>query len=89
MNPWPGAFTFLPDGGDARKVKIFDASPNPDSSGPPGQVLYASAHGILVGCGSGSVLLREIQMEGGRRMAAGDFLRGRPAPPGTILPVRP
>jgi len=87
MNPWPGAFALLPDseGGTPRKVKFFSAAQNPRHSGPPGQVLRADARGILAGCGSGSLLLCEIQMEGKRRMPVRDFLAGRPVPPGTIL----
>ena len=37
MNPWPGAFTMLPDrDGAPRKVKVFEAAQNPRHSGPPG-----------------------------------------------------
>ena len=86
MNPWPGAFALLPDrDGTPRKVKIFAAADNPHRSGEPGRVLSASARGILVGCGAGSVLLREVQMEGKRRMPVRDFLAGRAVLPGTML----
>jgi len=86
MNPWPGAFTLLQDrAGVPRKLKIFEAAQNPRHSGPPGQVLSAGARGILVGCGSGSLLLREVQAEGKRRMPVRDFLSGHPVPSGTIL----
>jgi len=86
MNPWPGAFTLLPErDGALRKIKVFTAAQNPRHSGPPGQVLRAGARGILVGCGSGSLLLREIQVEGKRRMSARDFLIGRPILLGTPL----
>ena len=86
MNPWPGAFTILPDrDGRPRKVKIFSAALNPRRSGQPGQVLRSDGRGILAGCGSGAMLLCELQMEGSRRMPARDFLAGRPLPPGTIL----
>ena len=86
MNPWPGAFTILtlpPD--PPRKLKVFEAAQNPRRSGPVGQVLEATPRGLLVGCGSGSLLLREVQLEGKRRMAIRDFLIGRPIPPGTIF----
>ena len=86
MNPWPGAFTSLPDKDRTpRKLKIFAAALNPRRSGPPGQVLQAGARGLLVGCRTGSLLLREIQMEGKRRMPVPSFLIGRPIPPGTTL----
>ena len=82
LNPWPGAFTLLPDG---RKLKIHTAALNPRRSGPAGHVLRSNGRGILVGCGTGSVLLREVQMEGKRRMAARDFLAGHPLAPGAVL----
>jgi methionyl-tRNA formyltransferase len=79
MNPWPGAFTMLPErDGAARKLKVFVAAENRRRSGVPGRVIRADRRGILVGCGGGSVLLRDVQMEGKRRMAARDFLIGRP-----------
>jgi methionyl-tRNA formyltransferase len=78
MNPWPGAFTFLPDReGIPRKMKVFQAAQNARLSGPAGQVLRAGSRGILVGCGAGSLLLREVQLEGKRRMPAREFLSGR------------
>jgi methionyl-tRNA formyltransferase len=90
LDPWPGAFTFLPDReGIPRKLKIFEAARAPRRSGPPGQVLSAGARGILVGCGAGSLLLREVQLEGKRRMAARDFLIGRPVAGGAMLGGRP
>ena len=88
MNPWPGAFTRLPaKAGAAQKLKVFEAALNKRRGGLPGEVLRAEARGILVGCGSGSVLLREVQMEGKRRMRAGEFLLGRQIAAGAILGV--
>jgi methionyl-tRNA formyltransferase len=89
FDPWPGAFTLVPDReGIPRKLKVFEAAKNPRRSGPPGQVLSATGRGILVGCGTGSLLLREVQMEGKRRMSAREFLVGRPVAAGAILGER-
>jgi methionyl-tRNA formyltransferase len=86
LDPWPGAFTLLPDrDGIPHKLKIFEAAQNNRHSGPAGHVLSAGGRGILVGCGSGSLLLREVQMEGKRRMRVRDFLIGRHVTLGTIL----
>jgi methionyl-tRNA formyltransferase len=82
MNPWPGAFTWLPD---ARKLKIHSATPEPLRNGTPGQIAQADSHGILVGCGAGSLLLREAQVEGKRRMTAQDLINGRLIAPGALL----
>ena len=42
-------------------------------------MLRADKHGLLVGCGNGSLLLREIQLEGKRRMSVREFLLGHPS----------
>jgi methionyl-tRNA formyltransferase len=82
MNPWPGAFTWLPG---ARKLKIHAALPEPLGAGLPGHVARADGQGILVGCGAGSLLLQEVQVEGKRRMAAQSLVNGRQIAPGAIL----
>jgi len=89
-NPWPGAFTFLPDkDGSPLKLKVFEAGILPLHSGPPGQVLGADNLGIIVSGGAGAILLREIQLEGKRRMPVRDFLIGRSIAPGTTLGISP
>ncbi len=78
MNPWPAASTTLPDG---RRLKVFSAichQRNLPADAAPGTLLRADARGLLVAAGQGALLLREVQPEGKRRMAAGDFLRGNP-----------
>jgi methionyl-tRNA formyltransferase len=86
MNPWPAAFTTLPGpDGLPRKLKIFGAILSRKSSGTPGEVLHTDKHGILVASGGGGLLLRDVQMEGKKRMSARDFLLGHPVPPGTLL----
>ena len=86
MNPWPAAWTLLrgPDG-VPKKLKIFSAIQCRKTSGSPGEVLDAGTRGILVAAGEGAMLLREVQLEGKRRMPARDFLLGNPVPAGTIL----
>ena len=44
----------------------------------PGRVLAADpSDGVLVSCGEGAVLLREVQPSGSRRMTAADWINGR------------
>ena len=88
MNPWPAASTSLP-GKDGRpqKLKIFTVIPHRKCSGSPGEVLRANKNGILVAAGTGGILLREVQLEGKKRMSARDFLAGNPITPGTILGI--
>lgn len=85
MNPWPASHTTLPGGQGPRKLKVFSAIVCLKSSGAPGEVLQADRHGLLVGCGRGAVRLREIQLEGKRRMTVREFLPGHPIGCRTIL----
>ncbi len=50
--------------------------------GAPGEVLDDA---LLIACGEGAIRLLEVQREGRGPLAAGDFLRGRPVPAGTLL----
>ena len=86
MNPWPGAFSWLRHLDDAaRKLKVYNALPVHRMSGRIGVVERVGRRGIAVGCGVGGLLLKEVQIEGKRRLAAAEFLRGFPLPPGTSL----
>ena len=87
MNPWPGAFTWLPLSGEIKKLKVFSVIPSRRSSGETlsGTVLHVEPRGILVSAGSLSVWLTEVQLEGKRRMRASEFLRGNPLKPGIVL----
>ncbi|MGD9897221.1 MAG: methionyl-tRNA formyltransferase [Candidatus Methylacidiphilaceae bacterium] len=77
MNPWPIAYTWLRDGGEARLLKIFGSIVSIRASGRPGEILRIDSHGILVAAGgAGGLLLRDVQLEGKRRMAAAEFARG-------------
>jgi methionyl-tRNA formyltransferase len=86
MNPWPGAFTSVQDlDGAARKLKVYNALPVHRMSGRIGVVERIGRRGIAVGCGVGGLLLREVQIEGKRRLAAAEFARGFTLAPGTSL----
>ena len=85
MHPWPGAFTTLAGAAGPLTLKVHAALPVRRCQGEPGQVLPGSRRGVLVAAGSGGLLLREVQLEGKRRLAAAEFLRGHPLPPGTRL----
>ena len=85
MNPWPAAHTFLPTPAGPRQLKVFAGSPEPGIAGPPGEVLRADERGLLVGAAGGAVLLDDVQLEGKKRMSAGEFLRGHAVAAGTAL----
>jgi methionyl-tRNA formyltransferase len=71
FNPFPGAHA------QAGKVTVkFWNAEAVDGKGQPGQVLSADAQGIVVACGEGALRLTELQKPGGKRLAAGEFLKG-------------
>jgi len=74
MCPWPGSYIESP----GHMLKVFGAIPAGQASGGnPGQVIRTGPDGIEVLCGDGqTVLLTEVQGKGGRRMAAGEYVRG-------------
>ncbi|MBE2204191.1 MAG: methionyl-tRNA formyltransferase [Chthoniobacterales bacterium] len=78
MNPWPGASARL----DGNILKIHLASAV-TGTGLPGTVLHTGPEGILVAAGAGSLLLREVQLEGRKRLPGKEFLRGFPLADGT------
>lgn len=80
MTPWPGAYSALDD----KLLKVYRVE-TAAGSGLPGTVLSAGRDGFEIACGEGSLLIRELQLEGKKRMAAGDFLAGYKVQPGTLL----
>jgi len=81
-NPAPGAFTRL----EGEALKLWQAHAI-DGAGQPGVVLQADANGVVVGCGTGLLVLEQLQAAGGKRLAARDFVAGRGNLPGTRLGV--
>lgn len=69
FNPWPVAQTLWGD----KAMRIWKARPG-QGKGTPGCVLKADKEGIEVATGDGSLILLEVQMPGGKRLAARDFL---------------
>lgn len=83
LNPWPIALTTL----DGARIKIFSAVPE-SGSGTPGTVLEADAkRGLLIACGTGAIRVEMLQMVGGKRMSACDYLRGHTIPAGARFGV--
>ena len=81
LNPWPIALTTL----SGERLKVF-AAEKANGRGEPGTVLEADPKkGLTVACGEGALKLTEIQLVGGKRMKATDFLRGHAIEVGTKL----
>ncbi len=81
--PWPGTVCVF----RGMQMKIHRAEPIADASvsPTPGTVVAAGTEGILVSCGSGLLRLLEVQMEGSRRLAVANFLRGHALQVGDVL----
>ncbi len=74
-DPWPGTFTNVLEGGKWKRLKIFPPVEVVESGVGPG--LCLSGEEWIVGCGSCALKLSDVQPEGGKRMRAADYLRGR------------
>jgi methionyl-tRNA formyltransferase len=82
------AFNPLPVAGSSlrgARLRVWRATAAAEPHDTPGRVIQATNAGILVGCGSGALLLQELQRAGGKPLSAADFLRGTPLAPGEIL----
>lgn len=82
LYPWPGTYTYL----DGQPFKIWTAGLAEGTPGAaPGTVLRADREGILIACGEGALLAKEVQAPGKKRMAADAYLKGHSIEKGTVL----
>lgn len=71
--PWPCAAAVI----DGVALKLYASRVGGDTTAPAGTVLSASKRGIEIACGDGrSLLLTQLQPEGGKRMSAAAYLAG-------------
>jgi methionyl-tRNA formyltransferase len=82
FNPFPVCWTSL----DGARLKIWDAQAG-EGSGRAGEIISASAAGLTVACGTGSICLTRLQLPGGKALATTDLLNARREmfSPGRIL----
>lgn len=79
LSSWPCATTLL----EGKRLKVYRSELG-TGSGEPGTVLDEKK--LLVACGAGTaILLTQVQVEGSKRMAATDYLRGHPIQKGIRL----
>lgn len=70
FTPWPGTFTFW----NGKQLKIHSGI-NTEWRAPQGQVVEINGQ-IAIGTGEGAYYPEEVQLEGKKRMAIGDFANG-------------
>ncbi len=82
LNPWPSAYTFM----KGKSLKLWTASVvYEEREAVPGEIVEIRKEGILVKTGEGLLLIRELQLEGKKRMDTAAFLRGYTVDKGWIL----
>lgn len=73
MDPWPSAYTRL----DGKMLKIWSADVSAiDSGKPAGTVTKVDSKSFLVACGRGTLIVKEVQPEGKKRIPVSDYLNG-------------
>ncbi|MEY4670081.1 MAG: hypothetical protein RL518_2780 [Pseudomonadota bacterium] len=85
FSPWPGCFTVWRD----KRVKILFATESRrtyPATVSPGTIVYAQGDRLEIACSQGSALcVTDLQLEGKKRMAVDEFLRGTAFPEGEII----
>jgi methionyl-tRNA formyltransferase len=79
LDPWPTAYSFLAE----ERFRFF--APKVISyhgQSPPGTLLQADKHGLLIATGHDAILITQIQSENGKRMKVEAFLCGHSMQPG-------
>ncbi|WP_028324971.1 methionyl-tRNA formyltransferase [Desulfatirhabdium butyrativorans] len=80
--PWPGAYTSM----NGKRLKVFRAKPETGLlDAPPGTVLRSPSDELWIAAANRPISLLEVQIESGRRMPIGMFLKGHPVPAGLVL----
>lgn len=75
VNPWPGAYTKL----NGKRIKIWQVkiSKTENTDLKPGMVIKANHEdGILVQTADGVIAIEKLQLPGGKKISAADFLNG-------------
>ena len=77
FNPWPIAYTYY----QGQPLRIWAATPlaadAEAAARQPGEIVAATAAGIDVATGQGILRITELQLPGGKPLAAGQFLNAR------------
>jgi methionyl-tRNA formyltransferase len=82
FNPWPGAFTRWGD----RLLKIYRGEVRERApEGKAGAVVWVGSDFIEVATGRQSYLIKEVQLEGRKKMAIREFLSGHSISVGTVF----
>ena len=80
---WPGTFTNLGD----KTLKLFEVFPVSDVNinAEYGMITSVNKDNFTVKCSEGTLEIREVQLQGKKRMSVSDFVRGNKLEVGMIL----
>lgn len=81
LSPYPGAFTHF----NGKQLKVFSSVLGPQVSVTVSGQVLANELSLLVSCGSGSLELLTVQLEGKKAMSTAEFLRGNQVSIGSEL----
>ena len=95
LNPWPSAFTRL----NGKTLKVWKAavssyedmanetgiSVSDIERSNPGEIIWTGKDSIAVKCNGDILLMKEVQLEGKKRMTVADYLRGHGIEQHTVL----
>jgi methionyl-tRNA formyltransferase len=97
LNPWPSAYTRLEgkmlkiwtaDAIDDKNVKEIAGNVEVLKNAAPGTVSFVTKDAVGVATGKGTLVLKEVQLEGKKRMLVKDFLLGNKVEIGTSFLAR-
>lgn len=72
LYPSPASFTFF----RGKRLKLFKTDVLDLDKGAPGEIIDLLKEGFVVQCGAGALLIKEVQIEGKRRICASEFING-------------
>ncbi len=85
MYPWPGAYTYY--NGKMLKILSSEVKSKDGKHADPGMVVEViKGEGFVAAAGQGTILIKEVQPEGKKRMGAFDFCIGYKISKGVVLP---
>ena len=86
FDPWPGTFTYFPDG---ILVKIFPpVSIEKNRDGEPGVIISTQSDHVTVSCGVGAMSFSSIQPAGRKKMSLSSYMAGKNIEPGAFLGIK-
>ncbi|MBF0551848.1 MAG: methionyl-tRNA formyltransferase [Deltaproteobacteria bacterium] len=83
MDPWPGTFSFL----HGKRFKVFsvEVAATENNQAKPGEIIEINDQVLKIATDSGALLLKELQLEGRKRLPVEEFVKGVELQAGQIV----